>query len=94
MSSQQAPIFDTGWQGFPLTGSCQIPRRSAERRGADQGQEGTLISVRPGQAASRNTPGRAHLGRLADNAAMTMDSSAGALAPGETVAGVTGRRCA
>jgi len=44
MSSQQAPIFDTGWQGFPLTGSCQIPRRSAN----DQGQEETLISVRPG----------------------------------------------
>ncbi len=94
MSSQQAPIFDTGWQGFPLTGSCQIPRRSAERRGADQGQEGTLISVRPGRLPLATLRDGLISGRLADNAAMTMDSSAGALAPGETVAGVTGRRCA
>jgi hypothetical protein len=46
------------------------------------------------QAASRHTPGGLASGRLADNAAMTMDSSAGALAPGETVAEETNRRCA
>ena len=83
MSSQQAPIFDTGWQGFPLTGSCQIPKKVGERCRVDQAQEGTLTSVRPGRLPLATLRDRLISGRLADNAAMTIDSSAGALAPGE-----------
>jgi hypothetical protein len=80
--------------GVSIDGQLPDPQKIGERRGADQGQEDTLMSVRPGRLPLATLRDGLTLGRLADNAAMTMDSSAGALAPGETVAGETGRRCA
>jgi hypothetical protein len=52
------------------------------------------MSVRPDRLPLATLRGGLTSGRLADNAAMTMDSSAGALAPGEAVARETSRRCA
>jgi hypothetical protein len=54
MSSQQAPILDTGWQGFPLTGSCQIPD-ALPSEGGDFYLDGDRQS--PGQSVdSRGQP--------------------------------------
>ncbi len=52
------------------------------------------MSVRRTRLPLAHTPGRAHFMELADNAGHELDSSAGALAPSETVGGETNRRCA
>jgi hypothetical protein len=78
--------------------SAQVPQAAA-----DELVETCLIAdlrTRPLLSVQRAMPPLATLragltsGRLADNADMTMDSSMGALAPGETVAGEPNRRCA
>jgi hypothetical protein len=57
MSSQQASILDTGWQGFSLTGNCQIPD-ALPPEGGDPRPE---VRGRPG----RDLP--IHAGRYKDS---------------------------
>jgi hypothetical protein len=106
MSSQQASILDTGWQGFSLTGNCQIPDALRSEAGTCGPQfDGGLGRLRGLQnlscaammysrkLVSMSTTRRSRW--LASiMLSMTTDSSVGASGPRETVAAETNRRCA